>query len=356
MTDIISVGEALIDLTQNKIPISNANDNKPEASFPAFTAFPGGAPANLAVAAARLGARTAFVGKVGKDFFGNLLKNTLEENKVDTSSMYMEEKAPTTLAVVSVDKNGERSFSFYRDGSADTLLSLEDMEKCNLFNEAKLYHFGSVSLTHPVSEGAVKKGIDLAKSQGLLISYDPNYRPALWKNEETAVKAMLSPIPKVDILKVSDEELPLLTGSRDPKEGAGILSSMGPAVVLVTLGAKGAFLYCKKNVAANSVHSVINRFLSFDEYSAEVPGYPCRVGDTNGAGDTFFGAFLSRIMAGPFEKTFTKEYLKAAVLFANKAASVTTGRHGAIPAMPYLKELLGSCSDYKICIDKKFLE
>ncbi len=335
MIDILSIGEVLIDLI--KTPATQPQKNVDLISpLPSYTAFPGGAPANLAVAASRLGSKTAFIGKVGNDYFGRFLCDTLKADSVDTDSLFFSETSPTTLAVVSVDDKGERSFSFYRNGSADTLLTAEEVSKCRLFSETKVLHFGSVSLTHPSSSAAVFKALELAKEKGVTISYDPNYRPALWSDKSKAVNAMLSPLSYVDLLKVSDEELPILTGTHDVFKGAKLLSEQGPALVLVTLGPKGAFIY-KKNAS---------------EFTATIPGYVCKVADTNGAGDTFFGAFLSRFTAVEKNEALSEDYLKKAVAFANKAASITTSRHGAIPAMPYLSEFQGIDEDFGFRIDK----
>ena len=205
MIDITAVGEILIDLTQSGV-------NK--LGIPVFAANPGGAPANLAVAAARLGASTAFIGKVGTDSFGTFLRNTLTENKVDVSGMVTDPRNRTTLAVVALDKFGERTFSFYRDPSADVNLRAEEISGEQLKN-TKFLHFGSVSLTTDPARSATLYAAETAKKHGAIISYDPNYRASLWSDEATAIEAMLEPLGLVDVLKVSDEELPLLTGTED---------------------------------------------------------------------------------------------------------------------------------------------
>ena len=205
MIDITAVGEILIDLTQSGVN---------EQGIPVFAANPGGAPANLAVAASRLGASTAFIGKVGTDSFGTFLRSTLIENKVDVSGMVVDQVNRTTLAVVAVDGSGERTFSFYRDPSADVKLSVEDIRAEQLKN-TKFLHFGSVSLTTDPARSATLYAAKTARENGALISYDPNYRASLWSDEATAIERMLEPLPMVDVLKVSDEELPLLTGTSD---------------------------------------------------------------------------------------------------------------------------------------------
>ena len=310
MTDITAIGEVLIDLTQSGLT---------DQGIPRFDANPGGAPANLAVAAARLGAKTAFVGRVGSDSFGSYLIRCLSENGVDVSGLSVDPREHTTLAVVALDKTGERTFSFYRDPSADVNLAWADVPE-GLLQRTKVLHFGSVSLTAEPSRTATLQAAKTAREAGALVSYDPNYRASLWPDEQTAIRRMLEPLPLVDILKVSDEELPLLTGISDPDRGSARLAEKGIRLVLVTLGAHGAFY-------------------RFDGKIGHVPGVPCRVGDTNGSGDTFFGAALSRLVKLPSLDALTIPELERIVAFANKAASITTSRHGAIPAMPTLQEM-----------------
>ena len=310
MTDITALGEILIDLTQTQ---------PDEKGIPLFAANPGGVPANLAVAASRLGAKTAFIGKIGKDAFGDFLRKTLQENHVDTAGLSVDEKEHTTLAVVSLDSKGERSFCFYRDPGADGSLCWEDVPEESL-KDTKILHFGSLSLVFDDPRHATMEAVRRAKENGAWISYDPNYRPSLWPDEETAVMRMKEPLSEVDILKVSDEELPLLTGTDDPAEGTAILQQYGIALIFVTQGADGAFY-------------------RFGEKIGQVPGVACKVADTNGSGDTFFGAALSRLVRFGSLQDLTEEELKEIVGFANRAASLTTSRHGAIPAMPTLDEL-----------------
>lgn len=310
MIDITAVGEVLIDLTQS---------GKNAQGIPLFAANPGGAPANLAVAAARLGAKTAFLGKVGKDSYGDFLRQTLEENGVDVSGMVTDPVQHTTLAVVALDKHGERTFSFYRDPSADVNLEVADLPQTHLCN-TRFLHFGSVSLTAEPSRSATLYAAKQAKAHGALISYDPNYRASLWPDQQTAVQWMLEPLPMVDVLKVSDEELPLLTGTTDLEKGSAMLAEQGIRLIFVTLGPQGAYY-------------------RFDGSTGHVPGVPCTVGDTNGAGDTFFGAALAQLAQEGGLENLTQEKLERIVAFANKAASITTSRHGAIPAMPTLEEV-----------------
>lgn len=310
MTDITAIGEILIDLTQS---------GKTVQGIPRFDANPGGAPANLAVAASKLGAKTAYIGRVGNDSFGVFLKKTLSENGVDIEGMSVDPVQHTTLAVVALDKNGERTFSFYRDPSADVNLSMEDVPQEKLA-DTRILHFGSVSLTAEPARTATVEAARIAKEKGALISYDPNYRASLWPDEETALERMREPLPMVDILKISDEELPLLTGTTDPEAGCAQLAKYGVSLILLTMGPDGAFYW-------------------YNGKTGHVPGVPCKVGDTNGAGDTFFGALLSRLVRYEEPLEIGTWQLEKAIAFANKAASITTSRHGAIPAMPTLEEM-----------------
>ena len=281
MMDITAIGEVLIDLTQTGV-----NEQK----VPLFAANPGGAPANVAVAAARLGANTAFIGKVGQDGFGAYLTRVLTENQVDVSGLRTDDAA-TTMAVVAVSDTGERSFRFVR--GADCNLKPEEVDT-GLIAGSKVLHFGSVSLTAGPAREATLFAAQRAREAGVLVSYDPNYRDALWNSQAEAVEWMKKPLPLVDVLKLSDEELPLITGTDDPEEGTHRLEAEGTTVA-----------------------------------------------DTNGAGDTFLGAVLSRLVSRgekPLEGLTAPE-LEAILAFANRAASKTCSRSGAIPAMPTMAEL-----------------
>ena len=305
---ITTIGEILVDMTQTHI----------ENGIPHFAANPGGAPANVAVVASKLGAESAFIGCVGDDLYGGLLRKTLEENGVDTTGLQVTPKANTTLAIVMVDPGGERTFSFYRKPGADTMIDAD--RAIRDLGDTGILHFGSVSLTDPACRDAVITVVQAAKKAGTLITYDPNYRAALWEHEDAAVLQMRAVLPLCDIVKISDEETMLLCGVRDPEEALEKLMNLGIRLAVVTLGRHGALWRCG------------NR-------SGRVPGFSVQVADTNGAGDTFFGAFLSRIACRGGLDGLTEEELNSFVRFANKAASITTSRRGAIPAMPTLKEI-----------------
>lgn len=313
MFDITTVGEILIDLTQTGIS---------DKGIPIYNANPGGAPANVAVAASKLGAKTAFIGKVGNDSFGRFLCDTLQKYNVSTDGVITDKSANTTLAVVSVNENGERSFAFYRKNSADTLLSENEIIDLQLRN-THILHFGSVSLTAEPSRTATISAVKRAKSFGAVISYDPNYRESLWSSLDEAVEQMKKPLDLVDILKVSDEELPLISGKTDVEDGAKYLcDKYNIKLVLVTLGAKGAYY-------------------RFKDCAGIVDGVSVTVADTNGAGDTFFGAFLSRMvyMEKYNPSDLTEDEIKDMLAFSNNAAAITTSRSGAIPAMPTIGEI-----------------
>ena len=310
--DVTAIGEILIDLTQ-----TGTN----ESGVPQFSANPGGAPANVAVAAARLGAKPAFWGKVGDDAFGAYLRKVLTENGVDTAGLRTGSQ-PTTMAIVSVDGTGERSFRFLR--GADRDICPEEVDEDAVF-KTKILHFGSVSLTAGMSRSATIFAARTAHRNGGLVSYDPNYRPALWANRAEAAEWMTIPLPLVDIIKLAEEELPLITGTTDLEEGARILEERGISLIMVTLGSEGVF--CRWRGEA-----------------WKQPGVPVKVADTNGAGDTFLGAVLSRLcLRGekPLEG-LTGAELKDILAFANRAAAFTCSRSGAIPAMPTLAEVEGA--------------
>ena len=312
MSAILTVGELLIDLTQTHID---------EGGVRHYAANPGGAPANVAVAAARLGAAAGFIGKVGADTYGDDLQAVLERSGVEVSGLYRTDKALTTQAVVSVAPSGERSFAFYRSPGADTLLTEQEVARA-LAPLPRVVHFGSVSLTAEPARSATLAAGRLARQGGALVSYDPNYRANLWPDEKTAVEWMQKPLPMVDLLKISDEELPLLTGLEDPEAGTAALRKYGIRLIVVTLGAKGVFY-------------------RLGDATGTIPGVKVKVADTNGAGDTFLGALLSRLVlrgAEPLEG-LTGPELEEMLSFANRAAALTCTRSGAIPAMPTLEEV-----------------
>lgn len=312
MFDLAAIGELLIDFTPS---------GQNEAGSALFARNPGGAPANVLVAAARLGANTAFVGKVGRDGFGEFLKDVLEQNGVNADNLVMTDKVHTTLAFVQLDSHGDRSFSFYRKPGADIMLNYDEID-ASLFQNTGFLHFGSVSLTDEPSRTATLRAARKAKECGAVVSYDPNYRAPLWNSEREAVEQMKAALPSADVVKLSEEELTMLTGETDLERGARMIQDRGAALVLVTLGPKGAFYLC-------------------GEQHGSLPTFDVPTIDTNGAGDSFLGAVLFRLRGRSKDEisSLSQDELEDIIAFANAAGSVTTMKHGAIPAMPTREEV-----------------
>lgn len=311
MFDVTALGEVLIDFTPCGVS---------EAGMALFEQNPGGAPANVLAAVSNLGLKPAFIGKVGDDMHGALLKETLDKINVDTTGLVVDPDFFTTLAFVSL-KNGERSFSFARKPGADTQLKKEEV-KLDVVKNSKIFHCGSLSLTDEPARSATFYAVEEAKKAGAVISYDPNYRPLLWKSEEDAIEKMRSMVPYADIMKISDEETELLSGKADPKEAAEVLLSQGVDCVVVTLGADGALLKTKN-------------------IEVQVKGKPRKVVDTTGAGDSFWGGLLSRLALYDVKPAdLTKEQAEEYLTFANAVAGLCVEKRGAIPAMPTLEQVM----------------
>ena len=304
--DITTFGEILIDFTWQGVN---------EDGQTLFAQNPGGAPANVAVAVAKLGGHTAFIGKAGKDMHGEFLKSVLEKENVETEGMLLDEKYFTTLAFVNIDENGERTFSFARKPGADTQLKKEELDQ-TLISGCRIFHFGSLSLTDEPAESTTIEAVKMAKAAGALISYDPNYRPSLWKSKEYAVKKMRSVIELVDVMKVSDEESTLLTEAKSYEQAADQLLAMGPKLVAITLGEQSVLMATKSRkeiIKAFQTHAV----------------------DTTGAGDSFWGGVLCSILSmnKNVEKMEWEEIKKCAVL-GNAVAGLCVQKRGGIPAIP----------------------
>ena len=275
----------------------------------------------MAVGVSRLGGTSAFIGKIGDDFHGEMLRQVLEDNQVDTTGLITDDQAFTTLAFVKVDENGERTFSFARKPGADTRISWEEMEDEQIKN-SRIFHVGSLSLTHEPAASATRNALDLAKKEGTIVSYDPNYRASLWTDEATAIQAMRSLIPYADIMKISDEETNLLTDHQDPTEAAKALLDQGVTIAAVTLGADGSLVANQEGVR-------------------QVPGFASKVADTNGAGDSFWAAMLTQIAKSEKRpEELTLDELEDFVRYANAAAALTVRKPGAIPAMPKHDEVV----------------
>lgn len=309
MFDIIAVGELLVDFT----PVRNEY-----GAF--FKENPGGAPCNMLTMAQKLGSRTAFIGKVGKDRFGINLGNVLKSQGIDISGLVYSEEYNTTLAFVHLDESGDRSFSFYRRGCADVMLEKTDVNYKMLDNTRAL-HFGSLSFTDEPSRSTVLDMLEYAKGKGRLITYDPNYRPALWESEARAVEGMRLGLKYADVIKVSEEEAALLTGEDNHVKAAEHLYKCGIRLVCVTLGEKGSFYYHRSGHGA-------------------VKGYKSKVVDTTGAGDAFFGAVVHQLLQkGDIEELTAKE-LEEIFTLSNAAASLCIEGYGGIPSIPSKEDVL----------------
>lgn len=312
MYDVIALGELLIDF---------APQSKNEMGYPVLAANPGGAPGNFLASLAKYGCRTAMIGKVGEDTFGKLLTGTLRDAGVDTSGIIMDPDVFTTLAFVSLDASGNRDFSFARKPGADTCLAPEEIRE-SLFDGAKVFHFGTLSLTDEPAASATRRAVQLAKDRSLWISVDPNLRKPLWKREADAKEAIEWSLRQADIAKISDEEIAWLWGL-SPEEGARkLISEYGVSLVYATLGPKGCYAAtasCRVRVPSPS---------------------GIRVVDTTGAGDIFGGSAMSQfIRCGKAPAELTAEELERIVRFACTAASLSTRKHGGITSVPEQAEV-----------------
>ncbi|MDD4850286.1 MAG: carbohydrate kinase [Gemmiger sp.] len=301
-----ALGEMLIDFTMQ---------GKNEQGQRLFAQNAGGAPANVMAAMAKLGARTAFIGKAGQDMHGKFLKETLEKCAIDCTGFVLSEDYFTTLAFVDIKENGEREFSFARNHGADKMLEKSDVP-LDIIRNSGIFHVGSVSLTDDPARSTTLFAVQKAKEAGVVVSYDPNYRASLWKDEKTAVKQMRSMIKYADLMKISEEETTLLTGEEDCVAAANILLAQGVNIVVVTLAEKGAYVAVPGE----------GRF---------VKGFKSAAVDATGAGDSFWGGFLyqfSRCSKEPGSVSIDEAADFAA--FGNAVASVCVEQYGAIPAMP----------------------
>lgn len=306
MFSVTALGEVLIDFTDHGI---SANGQK------LFERNPGGAPANVLVALQKLGHKTAFIGKVGTDMHGEFLRKTIEENGVDCTGLVSDPGFFTTLAFVALDENGDRSFSFARKPGADTQLRSEDLPK-DVIASSKVFHVGSLSLTDEPARTATIDALKLADAAGCVMSYDPNYRDSLWPSAEAAAEQMRSIVPYMDLVKISAEECPLLTGLDKPEDAAKALLDNGVSVVVVTLDADGAYVATKDG-------------------SQLVKSFRVDAVDTTGAGDSFWGGFLCAFCeSGKKPSEVTIDDAAGFTRFGNAVASLCVRTRGAIPAMP----------------------
>lgn len=310
--DVTALGELLIDFTENG---TSGQGN------PILESNPGGAPCNVLAMLGKLGKKTAFIGKVGKDMFGDQLRKAVEEVGIDTRNLITDPEVHTTLAFVHTYPDGDRDFSFYRDPGADMMLSKEDVQE-ELIETSRIFHFGTLSSTHEGCREATRYAIDVAKKAGCLVSFDPNLRPPLWKSLEDARKEIEYGLSKCDILKISDNEVEFLFDTTDYDKGAALLQEKyNIPLVLITLGKEGSRAYYK------DLRAEAAPFLQ--EHTIE----------TTGAGDTFCACSLNYVLEHGLND-LTAENLKELLTFANAGASLITTRKGALRVMPTKEEIL----------------
>lgn len=305
--DVVALGEFLIDFTCNGV--------SPQGN-PMYEANPGGAPCNVLAMLAKLGKRTAFVGKVGGDQFGALLRGTGLDAGISMDALVMDPAAHTTLAFVKTAENGDRDFSFYRDPGADTLLTADEVPE-ELIAGTRVFHFGSLSLTGEPVRSATQKAVSLARESGAVISFDPNLRPPLWDSLDHAREQIAWGLGQCDVVKIADNELEFMTGETDFDKGAAILRAKYPNIKLfnVTAGPDGSYSY----------YSGLRMY---------VPA--CKLGgviETTGAGDTFCACVLNYLLEHDLDH-LTEEDLSRMLRFANTAAYLVTTKRGAIRSMP----------------------
>ena len=308
--DVTALGELLIDLTQNGMS---------EQGNPILEANPGGAPCNVLACLSKMGHKAAFIGKVGKDAFGDQLAAGLVETGISTEGLQFDTNVHTTLAVVHTFADGDRDFSFYRNPGADMMLKAEEVNE-EIIRSSKIFHFGSLSMTDEPCRSAHLHALKVAEEAGILRSYDPNLRPPLWPNLEVAKENILELMGHCDILKISDNEIQWLSGKDDYDEGiAWLRERYDIPLIFLTLGKDGSRAYC-------------------GDVRTEQAGFKMNTIETTGAGDTFFGSVLHHVLDKGW-RPYTKEELDEMLRFANAAAALVTTRRGALRVMPSEEEI-----------------
>lgn len=309
--DVTALGELLIDFTEN---------GKSSQGNPLFEANPGGAPCNVLAMLSKLGRKTAFIGKVGKDFFGEQLKDAITEVGICAEHLRMDEEIHTTLAMVHTYPDGDRDFSFYRNPGADMMLTEAEVPE-DLIRDSKIFHFGTLSMTHEDVRKATKKAIAIAKESGAVISFDPNLRPPLWKSLEDAKQQAAYGFSQCDVLKISDNEIQWFTGEEDFDAGIQKLRSQyGIPLIMLSMGKEGSRAYYK------DLRVEVSPFLQ----DATI--------ETTGAGDTFGACCLHYVLEHGLDG-LDEEKLTQMLTFANAAASIVTTRKGALRVMPEAEEV-----------------
>lgn len=311
--DVVALGELLIDFTCEAVDAGG---------YPTMAAHPGGAPANFLAALSRFGAETALMGKVGEDAFGKMLLGTLQKAGISTRGMVTTDEVFTTLAFVTLDETGNREFSFSRKPGADTCLTEQELD-LRLIDEAKVFHFGTLSLTHEPARSATYRAVEYARGQGKWITFDPNLRKPLWKDLDTAKEQMRWGLSQADVVKISDEEVEFLFGMT-PEEGAAhILREFGGKLVFVTCGPRGCFFQNRQT-------------------SGMVPGLTgLSVVDTTGAGDIFGGSALWMLLqTGEDPAELSEAQLRKVTEFACASAGLSTTRYGGISSVPSYEQVM----------------
>lgn len=317
--DVTALGELLIDFTENGV---SGQGN------PIYEANPGGAPCNVLAMLAKLERKTAFIGKVGQDIFGNRLKEILAETGIDISNLVMDKDARTTLAFVETFPDGDRDFSFYRNPGADMMLREDEVNE-DILRDTKLFHFGTLSMTHEEVRRATKKAVETAKAAGAVLSFDPNLREPLWNSLEEAKEQTAYGLSQCDFLKISDNEIRWFTGEEDFDAGIRKLREQYdiPLIVL-SMGKDGSRAYYK------DLRVEVAPFLQENTI------------ETTGAGDTFGACCLHYVLQCGLDG-FDEDSLREMLVFANAAASIITTRKGALRVMPAMNEIQELIKKYK---------
>lgn len=311
--DVIALGELLIDFTENGMS---------EQGNPMMEANPGGAPCNVLAMLNNLSKKTAFIGKVGNDQFGRSLKNVLDEIGICTDNLYLDEEVHTTLAFVHTHEDGDRDFAFYRNPGADMMLT-EDEVKCEEIKASRIFHFGTLSMTHEGVRKATKKALSVAKDEDLIISFDPNLRPPLWNSLDDAKAQIMFGLENCDVLKISDDEILFVSGLDSIEDGVNYILEKFPNIklLLATLGKEGSIAYYQGQKV--TVYPFINK----------------NTIETTGAGDTFCACILNYVLERGL-KGLTEDNLREMLTFANGAASLITTKRGALKVMPRKDEVI----------------
>lgn len=323
--DVIALGELLIDMT---------NNGTSEMGNTLFEANPGGAPCNVLAILNKLGRKVGFIGKVGDDIFGHKLKKVLDEVGIDTKNLIIDCDARTTLAFVQTFEDGDRDFSFYRNPGADMLLKKEEVDVA-LLKSTKIFHFGTLSMTHNDVREATEYAIEEAKKAGAIISFDPNLREPLWNCLDDAKEQVANGLAKCDVLKISDNEIQWFTGEKDYTTGVRVIrEKFSIPLITVSLGKEGSRAYYKQPKVGNELIVEVKPFLQKNTI------------ETTGAGDTFSGCILHYVLEKGLND-LKEENLREMLTFANAAASIVTTRNGALRVMPGFEEVNEMIKQYQ---------